>query len=145
MILAVLVLPCCGGTALIGTVFGDDKPNTKDTGAAARQLAGERTASTAATTEQVGDQPAVATSAPETAATTPAQEQPVVTKKRVTQSKAIAFTTRTVKDSSLAEGKTEVRTKGVAGVRTITYEVTLTDGKETSRKQISSVVTKKPV
>ncbi|NMO51909.1 hypothetical protein HH310_11975 [Actinoplanes sp. TBRC 11911] len=71
--------------------------------------------------------------------------QPVVTTKKVTKRTAIAFTTRTVKDPDLEKGDTEVRTKGVAGVRTITYEVTMTDGKETSRKQISSVVTKKPV
>jgi hypothetical protein len=142
MILAVLVLPCCGGAALVGAVFGDDKPKNADTAAAAEQIAGERTATPATTTEQAGDQPAVGSSEPETPAAT---EQPVVTKKRVTQSKAVAFTTRTVKDSSLAKGKTEVRTKGVAGIRTITYEVTLTDGKETARKQVSSVITKKPV
>jgi hypothetical protein len=38
-----------------------------------------------------------------------------------------------------------VTTKGVAGVRTQTYEVTLTDGKETGRKLIGDAVTKKPV
>nr|WP_296073278.1 G5 domain-containing protein [uncultured Actinoplanes sp.] len=144
MILAVLVLPCCGGAALISAVFGDDKPKNADTAAAAEQIAGER-AATPATTEQAGDQPAAATSEPETVPTSAAAQAPVVTKKRVTQSKTIGFTTRTVKDSTLPKGETEVRTKGVAGVRTITYEVTLTDGKETSRKQISSVVTRKPV
>jgi hypothetical protein len=85
---------------------------------------------------------AVAGSA-ETSATTSAP--PVVTKRTITQRKTIAFTTRTVKDDTLAEGETKVRTKGVPGVRTTTYEATLTDGKETARRKVGSVVTRAPV
>ncbi|MEV4617600.1 G5 domain-containing protein [Asanoa sp. NPDC049573] len=93
------------------------------------------------------------TAAPETSAaqtpeaepTTEAPAQPVVEKKMVRETQRIAFSTRTVKDSSLASGTKKVRTKGVAGQRTITYEVTYTDGKQTAKKQVSSTITKAPV
>ncbi len=38
-----------------------------------------------------------------------------------------------------------MRTGGVDGVRTRTYEVTYVDGRETSRKLIKNEVTRKPV
>ena len=38
-----------------------------------------------------------------------------------------------------------MRTPGVAGVKTLTYEVTYSDGTETARKLVSDVVTTKPV
>jgi hypothetical protein len=148
MIVAILVLPCCGGVGLIGALSGDDK--SVDAAKAADNVVVEPT-------QQAGDQPSdsvpseVPTDSPTEAAPTtapasqPSSAAPVVTTKKVTKRTAIAFTTRTVKDPDLEKGDTEVRTKGVAGLRTITYEVTLTDGKETARKQISSVVTKKPV
>jgi resuscitation-promoting factor RpfB len=75
----------------------------------------------------------------------PAAAAPVVTRKTVTETKKIAFATKTVNDSSLAEGTTRVRTKGVAGVRTLTYELTLTDGVRTDRRLVSDTVTKRPV
>ena len=75
----------------------------------------------------------------------PAPAAPVVTHKTVTETKKIAFATKNVNDSSLAEGTTRVRTKGVAGVRTLTYEITLTDGVRTDRRLVSDVVTKRPV
>lgn len=136
MIVAILVLPCCGGAGLISALSGDDKP--VDAANAADNVVVEPT-------QQAGDQPSAEVPTTEPSSAAPASAQPVVTTKKVTQRTAIAFTTRTVKDPDLEKGDTEVRTKGVAGVRTITYEVTVTDGKETSRKQISSVVTKKPV
>jgi resuscitation-promoting factor RpfB len=70
---------------------------------------------------------------------------PTVETRTVTETKAIAYSTRTVKDSALLAGTTRVRTKGVAGVRTLTYEVTLTDGRPTAKKLITSVVTRTPV
>jgi hypothetical protein len=42
-------------------------------------------------------------------------------------------------------GKEEVTTKGVDGVKTLTYEVVFTDGVETSRRLVSEEVTTKPV
>ena len=80
-----------------------------------------------------------------TSTTVTSSPSPVIEKRTVTATKTIAFGKRTVQDSSLAKGTREVRTKGVAGVKTLTYEVTLTNGVETSRKLLKAVVTKKPV
>jgi hypothetical protein len=82
---------------------------------------------------------------PEAEATTPPVATPVVEKKMVRETQRIGFSTRTVKDSSLASGTKKTRTKGVAGSRTVTYEVTYTDGKQTAKKQVSSTITKAPV
>jgi hypothetical protein len=70
---------------------------------------------------------------------------PAVEVKTVTVTQKIAFKRTTVKDSSVPEGTRKVRTRGVAGVKTLTYEVTYTDGQETSRKLLRQVVTKRPV
>lgn len=48
-------------------------------------------------------------------------------------------------DPALGKGTTKVRIRGVAGVKTLTYEVTLTDGVQTRRKLIRTVVTRPPV
>jgi resuscitation-promoting factor RpfB len=87
------------------------------------------------------------TSAPETAepTTPPATTAPVVEKKMVRETQRIAFSTRTVKDSSLASGTKKTRTKGVAGQRAVIFEVTFTNGKQTAKKQVSSTITKAPV
>ena len=45
----------------------------------------------------------------------------------------------------MAEGTRTVRVKGVPGVRTLTYEVTVTDGVQTNKRLINSVITKSPV
>ncbi|MEU5965149.1 G5 domain-containing protein [Micromonospora parva] len=63
----------------------------------------------------------------------------------MTERATIRYGERTVKDSSLAQGKRVVRTKGVNGVRTLTYEVTTTDGVTTGRELVKSTVTKQPV
>jgi hypothetical protein len=88
--------------------------------------------------------PAAEETTPAAEVTTPPAEQTVTTK-MVTETKRIAFKTRTVKDSSLAKGVQETRTHGVAGVRTLTYQVTLTDGRQTARTFVGQSVTKKPV
>jgi hypothetical protein len=79
-----------------------------------------------------------------TAATPLPVEQPTTEKKLVRETRRIAYATRTVKDASLASGTRKVRTKGVAGQRTLTYEVTYTGGKQTARKLVSSTVTRAP-
>jgi hypothetical protein len=79
-------------------------------------------------------------------ATDPAPaDTPETVTRTVTRTKAIAFATRTVKDSTLAKGKKVTRTAGRAGLRTVTYRVTVADGKQTGEKLVSSVVTRKPV
>jgi hypothetical protein len=83
---------------------------------------------------------------PTVEATEPAEvKTPVTTKKTVRETQRIAYATRTVKDSTLASGTRKVRTKGVAGQKTLTYEVTYVDGKQTARKLVRSTVTRKPV
>jgi Uncharacterized protein conserved in bacteria len=57
----------------------------------------------------------------------------------------IPFTTKTVKDSSLPKGTSKIRTRGVAGVKTLTYQVTLTDGAQTSKTLLRQQITKQPV
>lgn len=63
----------------------------------------------------------------------------------VTETEIIKYDTKKVKDSSLYEGQTEVKTKGENGKTEHTYTVTYIDGKETSRKLVSSKVVKEAV
>lgn len=70
---------------------------------------------------------------------------PVIEKRTVTETGMIPFTIRRVNDPALAKGTTKVRIRGIAGVKTLTYEVTLTDGAQTRRKLIRTVVTRPPV
>ena len=57
----------------------------------------------------------------------------------------VPFKTVEQKDSTLEKGKTVVKQEGKNGIATVTYTVTYTDGKETSRKEKNRVVTTKPV
>lgn len=74
-----------------------------------------------------------------------ASPSPVVTTRTVTRTRSIPYQTRRVDDASLDRGTTRVRTAGVPGVKTLTYEVTYTNGVETSRRLLRSVVTRQPV
>lgn len=71
--------------------------------------------------------------------------KPVVTTKEETKKEVVAFTSKTVESDTLPKGESKVTQTGVNGERTIVYTVTLTDGKETSRKVKSNTVTKQPV
>jgi hypothetical protein len=97
-------------------------------------------------TEQPGSGQAAETSTQ--APTTPSASEspsPTIEKQTITETQTISFTKKTIKDASLAKGTREVRTKGVNGVKTLTYRVTLTNGVETSRKLLREEITKKPV
>lgn len=83
--------------------------------------------------------------APSSAAQTTTKPTPVIERRTVTETSAIPFGTREVADPALAQGRTEVRTRGVAGVKTITYEVTFTNGVQTAKKRVREVVTREPV
>ncbi len=63
----------------------------------------------------------------------------------ITETETIKYETKKVKDSSMYEGQTEVKTKGVNGKTEHTYNVTYIDGKETSRELVSSKVVTEPV
>lgn len=69
------------------------------------------------------------------------QQTPKVEVKAVTTTEAIPFTSSTVDDSSLAQGTTLTRTQGVNGLLAHTYQVTYTDGIETSRNAPVDTVT----
>ncbi|MPZ27889.1 MAG: hypothetical protein GEV12_16130 [Micromonosporaceae bacterium] len=125
LIVAAVALPLllfCGGLAALGAI-GDDDP-------AERAAPGPSTSATG--------QRATATAAPTT-------RRPTVVTRTVTETEEIPFEETTVEDSSAPEGTEEVRTEGTVGERTITYEVTLTDGVETGKRRVDTDVTRDPV
>lgn len=96
---------------------------------------------------------AVTTSSPAPLATGPASpaspQTPsptqVVTVGTVTETEAIPFARVSRDDPTMDAGVTAVTTTGVPGVKTVTFEVTVTDGVETSRLLIGEEVTTAPV
>ncbi|WP_405434632.1 G5 domain-containing protein [Micromonospora sp. NBC_00617] len=151
VMLSVLLI-CCAGTAIVGALTGE--PDPKRTGTAAEEpqrpivAAPAEPTQDAAAQAQSPDAASSATSAapaPSSVAPSSAAPSPVVRVTTVTERAAIRHGERTVKDASLAEGKRVVRTRGVDGVRTLTYQVTTTDGVQTGKKLVKSAVTKQPV
>lgn len=71
--------------------------------------------------------------------------KPTVTTRKETEDEPIPYETQKQDDASMDSGKTATAVKGVDGVKTTTFEVTLTNGKETARKQIGETITKQPV
>ncbi|HEM3490338.1 TPA: G5 domain-containing protein, partial [Streptococcus suis] len=69
------------------------------------------------------------------------KKAPVITTEEVTETKAVPYETVRENDPTLEEGKEVVSVAGKAGVRTIVYTVTKTDGVETSRVVKSDSVT----
>jgi uncharacterized protein YabE (DUF348 family) len=55
------------------------------------------------------------------------------------------FETESIKDADRPTSYREVKTPGVKGSRSVTYEVTIQDGKEVARTEIASIVSKEPV
>jgi hypothetical protein len=139
IVLAGLLLPCCGGLTLIGALVGGSGSTDPKATAEAKQVA-DAGATTQTTTPTGEPTTAAATTA---AATTAAA--PVVETRTATETRKIGYKTRTVNDSSMDKGSKRVRTKGVEGAKKLTYEVTLTDGKQTAKKLISTAVTREPV
>ena len=77
-------------------------------------------------------------------ATTPSPKPsptPVVEVRVETATETVPYGSSTVDDANLASGRTAVAVAGVPGTLTRTFEVTYTDGAETSRVEISAVVT----
>jgi hypothetical protein len=96
-----------------------------------------------------GDAPDQSAAAPSTAATSPATTRPspspAVVKRTITETEEIPFEEVVVEDSALLEGIRQVQTEGAAGEKTITYEVTITDGVQTSKRRVKEEVTRQPV
>lgn len=65
--------------------------------------------------------------------------------KTITETQSIPYESITKNDASLTSGKSVVMVTGVNGIKTVTYRVTYTSNKETSREKTSEVVTIPPV
>lgn len=65
--------------------------------------------------------------------------------KKLVETESIAYETETEYSDDMYEGETSVRQDGADGEKSLTYEVTYIDGKESSRKLVSEKVTKEPV
>jgi hypothetical protein len=137
LFVAVLVL-CCGGATMIGGLASSAKKDNRSSVGEAPAAA--RYSAVAAST---GASPSASPSTASAPSTAPAS--PTVEKRTVTETRSVPFGTRRVNDSTLAQGQTRVRTKGVTGLKTVTSEVVLTNGVQTSKTVISEQVTKQPV
>jgi hypothetical protein len=69
--------------------------------------------------------------------------RPIV--KAETKTEVVPFESTEQQDNTLAKGQTRVATEGVNGERTITYDVTYVQNKETARKEVKNEITKAPV
>ncbi|WDZ86957.1 G5 domain-containing protein [Micromonospora cathayae] len=65
--------------------------------------------------------------------------------KRVRETARIPFPVQTVEDATVPDGQQVIRTRGVTGQKTLTYEVTYVDGEPTGKRLVDSVVTRVPV
>ncbi|MET8146907.1 G5 domain-containing protein [Actinoplanes sp. NPDC049668] len=69
---------------------------------------------------------------------------PMVHVQRVSESEAIPFRTKLIRDPSMPPGSRRIQTPGIPGERVLHYEVTFTGSMETSRRLIDSSVTREP-
>ena len=65
--------------------------------------------------------------------------------KQEVKKETIKYTTKTVKDKTLASGKKKVATKGVNGAKNVTYKVKYVNGKASGKQKVSEAVTKAAV
>lgn len=63
----------------------------------------------------------------------------------VTVDEAIAFETQQIRDANQDKTYKKVETPGVDGKKTVTYKITMQNGKEVKRDVVNSVTTKEPV
>jgi uncharacterized protein YabE (DUF348 family) len=66
-------------------------------------------------------------------------------KQTITEEADIAFQTEKIQDADRDLGYKDIKTTGVAGKRTVSFEIEMKNGVEISRKEIQSVTTKEPV
>lgn len=65
-------------------------------------------------------------------------------KQTVTEDQPIPFDVQQIQDTDQPVGYRDVKTPGVNGIKTVTYEVDMHNGHEVGRKEIQSVVMKQP-
>lgn len=70
---------------------------------------------------------------------------PKIETKTVSDAQVVAFSKTSVEDNAIEKGTSRIRTTGVNGVKTITYQITLTDGVQTDKKVLGEEVTTSPV
>ncbi|HYF97187.1 MAG TPA: G5 domain-containing protein [Patescibacteria group bacterium] len=91
----------------------------------------------------------VANSSPSKPESTPVVQEEsnelVVETKIITETEEIAFSKTTVNDANIEKGQSSIRTTGVNGVKTFTYEITYEDGQEKDKKLIKEEATTAPV
>jgi hypothetical protein len=142
----VVVALCLGGSVLVSAFA--PPPATKSNGGPAPATA-PAIALPAAPATSPAESPSAggSTTDPTGPAAPPStvDASPTVVTTTVTETKAIPYPTKRVNDSTLAAGTTKVRTHGVAGVSTLTYQVTLTNGVQTAKTLVSQKTTKAPV
>ena len=63
----------------------------------------------------------------------------------VSQDEEVPFEVDKIKDADRELGYRDIKTPGIPGKRTVSYEIEMRNGVEVSRKEIQSVVTKEPV
>lgn len=66
-------------------------------------------------------------------------------KQTINMDEPVAFDVEQIYDADRPLGYRAVKTEGTPGIRTITYEVEITDGREISRKKIAEIITIQPV
>jgi hypothetical protein len=135
VVAGVAVLLCCSGGVVLGLLVPQQEPGG-DPGPAV-QVPVSEPADTSVPVE-------ASQSAPPTSAS-PASPTPKVEKREVTETRSLPYSRRTVQDASMTEGTRQVRVKGVPGVKTLTYEITLVDGEQTAKRLVGEKVTKQPV
>jgi resuscitation-promoting factor RpfB len=142
------MLLCCGGLAVAVMTVPEAPEERNDIAATvAPTVAAVPGPSTLAPeslapTDQATSSAAVTSRAAPSSA---AAAVPVVVTRTVTETQKIAYQSRIVYDSSMLKGTRKVTTRGVAGIKTLTYQVTLTDGVQTAKKLVRSEITKAPV
>lgn len=72
-------------------------------------------------------------------------QSPTVTTEQQTQTQQIPFTTQNQNDGSLPKGQTKVIQQGQNGSETLTYKLTLTNGRQTDKTLLSTTVNTQPV
>lgn len=77
--------------------------------------------------------------------TTVQQPLTVTETKTETKTEVVDFKSSSKNDSTLEKGKTKLSVAGIAGERTITYEVKYEDGKEIGRNLVKDEITIQPV
>lgn len=136
----VVALMCCGGGLALGLLAPLSEP-ASDPGPAVRVPVSEPAETTDTSAPVETSQPPPPTSA----SPTPPSPTPKVEKRKVTESRSIPYSRRTVQDPSMTEGTRQVRVKGVPGVKTLMYEITLVDGEQTAKRLVGEKITKQPV